>query len=62
MDQARLRQILLDLQSGQRDVDQTLDRLRAFPYDDLGYARLDVQREIRQGIPEVVFGEGKTVE
>ena len=62
MDQARLKQILLDLKSGQRDVDQTLDRLRAFPYDDLGYARLDVQREIRQGIPEVVFGVGKTVE
>lgn len=62
MDQARLTQILLDLQSGRSDVDQTLDRLRAFPYDDLGYARLDIHREIRQGLPEVVFGEGKTVE
>lgn len=37
-----------------------LDQLRQAPFEDLGFARIDHHREIRQGFPEVVFGAGKT--
>src|SRR5438477_10331419 len=37
-----------------------LDELRARPYEDLGFARVDHHRSIRQGFPEVVLGLGKT--
>jgi NCAIR mutase (PurE)-related protein len=39
-----------------------LERFAALPYRDLGFARVDVHREVRQGAPEVVLGEGKTPE
>ncbi len=62
MDTQKLRQLLDKVQEGQISVDQALDRLRALPYDDIGYARLDVHRSLRQGLPEVVFCQNKTVE
>src|SRR5688572_18082690 len=39
---------------------QLLDALRASPYEDLGFARVDHHRALRQGFPEVVLGLGKT--
>jgi NCAIR mutase (PurE)-related protein len=62
MDTQKLRQLLADVQTGQVGVDQALDRLRALPYDDIGYARLDLHRSLRQGLPEVVFCQNKTSE
>jgi NCAIR mutase (PurE)-related protein len=62
MDVRKLRDLLVNLQRGQIDVDQALDRLRTLPYDDLGHARLDLHRELRQGLPEVVFCQDKTPE
>jgi NCAIR mutase (PurE)-related protein len=62
MDVRKLRELLVDLQAGRVDVDQALHRLRALPYDDLGHARLDLHRELRQGLPEVVFCQSKTPE
>jgi len=43
-------------------VDDAFERLRALPYENVGVARVDHHRGIRQGVPEVIFGEGKTVE
>jgi NCAIR mutase (PurE)-related protein len=43
-------------------VDEAFERLRAWPYENVGAARVDHHRPVRQGIPEVVFGEGKTAE
>jgi hypothetical protein len=60
MDQSRLRDLLARVQEGQTTVDQALERLRTLPYEDLGHARLDLHRELRQGMPEVVFCENKT--
>jgi pyridinium-3,5-biscarboxylic acid mononucleotide synthase len=37
-----------------------LERLRQLPFEDLGYARLDLHRDLRNGMPEVVFCQGKT--
>src|SRR5256885_9369713 len=39
---------------------QLLEELRARPYEDLGFARVDHHRSVRQGFPEVVLGLGKT--
>lgn len=62
MDTDKLTVLLTQVQTGQVSVDQALDRLRALPYDDIGYARLDVHRPLRQGLPEVVFCQNKTIE
>lgn len=62
MDTDKLRQLLAEVQAGQLGLDQALDRLRALPYDDIGYARLDLHRPLRQGLPEVVFCQNKTVD
>ena len=62
MDTDKLTRLLTQVQTGQVSVDQALDRLRALPYDDIGYARLDVHRPLRQGLPEVVFCQNKTIE
>ena len=59
-----LRTLLDDLQRGAITTDeahrQLLDHLRRAPYEDLGFARIDHHRPIRQGFPEVMFGLGKT--
>jgi NCAIR mutase (PurE)-related protein len=62
MDPARLRQLLEKVQSGEMDLAHALAELRTLPFADLGYARVDHHRALRQGVPEVVFAEGKTTD
>ncbi len=62
MDIDKLKQLLAEVQAGQLDVEQALDRLRSLPYDDIGHTRLDLHRSLRQGLPEVVFCQNKTVD
>ncbi|HLV21221.1 MAG TPA: nickel pincer cofactor biosynthesis protein LarB [Polyangiaceae bacterium] len=62
MDSVRLRQLLERLRGGTLEVDAALEELRALPFADLGYARVDHHRALRLGMPEVVFGLGKTPE
>lgn len=63
MDESRIRDLLADVRAGNVNVEQALERLRALPYDDLGdFARLDIHRGLRQGMPETVFCESKTPE
>jgi NCAIR mutase (PurE)-related protein len=56
----QLRQLLADVQAGQTSIDAAIQRLRALPYENLGFARLDTHRSIRQGFPEVIFCQGKS--
>lgn len=60
----QLRDLLAQVASGHVDVDVACDRLveamRSRPFEDLGFARVDHHRSIRQGFPEVVLGLGKT--
>lgn len=56
-----LKHLLLDLTTGKIEVDDALERLRHLPFEDLGFANVDHHRELRQGAPEVIFGEGKSV-
>ncbi|KPJ99163.1 MAG: 1-(5-phosphoribosyl)-5-amino-4-imidazole-carboxylate carboxylase, partial [Nitrospira bacterium SG8_35_4] len=41
------------------DVKDALDTLKHLPYEDIGIAKVDHHRELRHGIPEVIFAEGK---
>jgi pyridinium-3,5-biscarboxylic acid mononucleotide synthase len=57
---AALLELLGAVAAGELDPRGGLDRLAKLPYDDLGFARVDVHRELRQGAPEAVLAEGKT--
>lgn len=60
MDQDRLKTLLEEVRAGATPVDAALERLRHLPFEDLGFAKVDHHRAIRHGIPEVIFGKGKT--
>jgi pyridinium-3,5-biscarboxylic acid mononucleotide synthase len=60
MDQHQLRALLDQVRDGAVEVDAAIDRLRHMPFEDLGFAKVDHHRALRQGMPEVVFGKGKT--
>lgn len=55
-----LKQILEDVASGRTKPNKALKRLKSFPFEDLGFAKVDHHRVLRRGFPEVVFGQGKT--
>jgi pyridinium-3,5-biscarboxylic acid mononucleotide synthase len=55
-----LRDLLEAVRTGDTSPDDALDRLSELPYRDLGFARVDVHRELRQGAPEAILAEGKT--
>jgi NCAIR mutase (PurE)-related protein len=57
-----LRQLLEDLHQQRISPDEGIALLRHLPYEDLGFAQVDHHRGLRQGFPEVVFCQGKTVE
>src|SRR5579872_2570125 len=60
MDQDHLRGLLEQVRAGAVDVDAAIERMRHLPFEDLGFAKIDHHRALRHGIPEVVFGKGKT--
>jgi NCAIR mutase (PurE)-related protein len=62
MDRENVRKLLEEVKAGAVDVDGALERLRHLPFEDLGFAKVDHHRALRHGIPEVVFGKGKTPE
>src|SRR5687767_4718957 len=62
MDRNNLKSLLEQVRSGNMEIDSALDRLKHLPFEDLGFAKLDHHRALRHGMPEVVFGKGKTPE
>jgi NCAIR mutase (PurE)-related protein len=56
----QIRTLLEDVKKGKKSVDFALEKLKHLPFEDMGFARIDHHRAIRQGFPEVVFGRGKT--
>ena len=62
MDERELEQLLRQVQTGAVTVEDAAAALRTAPFEDLGYARVDHHRAIRQGAAEVIFGQGKTAE
>jgi NCAIR mutase (PurE)-related protein len=61
MNREELSKLLARVRAGKLAVPRALEQLRHFPSENLGFARTDNHRAIRQGFPEVVFCEGKTV-
>ena len=56
------KRILERLRDGELTVDQALLQLKIAPFEDLGYAKVDHHRSLRQGAAEVIYGAGKTAE
>ena len=54
--------VLQEVQSGVLTPEEALLRLKLAPYEDLGYAKVDYHRAVRQGVPEVIYGQSKTPE
>jgi NCAIR mutase (PurE)-related protein len=58
----RLREILAHVSAGEITTDDALRQLKRLPFEDLGFAKVDHHRSLRTGLPEVIFGQGKTAE
>ena len=57
-----IRQLLEAVKSGETSVDDALLEIKKAPFEDIGYAKVDLHRKIRQGVAEVIYGAGKTPE
>jgi len=56
------RKMLEALSRGEISVDEALLKLKTKPFEDIGYAKVDTHRAVRQGVAEVIYGAGKTVD
>ncbi|MBT0664243.1 nickel pincer cofactor biosynthesis protein LarB [Geobacter pelophilus] len=61
MDSNELKRLLEGVATGEISVERSLERLKHLPFEDLGFANVDHHRELRQGYPEVIFGQGKSI-
>jgi pyridinium-3,5-biscarboxylic acid mononucleotide synthase len=59
MNASDIRELVKALQKGQLSSEQAIERLKNLPFEDLGFAKIDHHRGLRQGYPEVVFARGK---
>ena len=57
-----IRQLLEAVKAGETSVDEAMLELKKAPFEDIGYAKVDLHRKIRQGAAEVIYGAGKTPE
>lgn len=62
MSDKHTKRILQAVQDGQMSVEDAILKLKLEPFQDLGYAKVDHHRRLRQGVPEVIYGAGKTAE
>jgi NCAIR mutase (PurE)-related protein len=60
MDEGTLRSLLEDVALGRLAAEEAARRLRRLPFADLGFARVDHHRMLRTGLPEAIYGPGKT--
>jgi len=62
MNQQKTLEMLQKIRTGEISPEEAMMHLRMEPFEDLGYARVDHHRELRQGVAEVIYGEGKSPE
>ena len=60
IDQQKLRELLEGVAAGTTSIDAAVDDLRLLPYEDIGFAKIDHHRALRDTLPEVVLADGKT--
>jgi len=59
MNQSELLKFLESVKAGELAPDKAIERLKHLPFEDLGFAKVDHHRALRQGFAEVVLGKGK---
>jgi len=62
MDEEQVRDLLEQVRSGACDVHEAVSRLKNLSIEDMGFACLDHHRQLRTGMPEVIYGEGKSAD
>jgi len=62
MNETQLRSLFEEVRAGAVEIDAAIHRVRHMPFEDLGFAKVDHHRALRQGMPEVIFAKGKTPE
>lgn len=60
MNAAAIRDLFDRVRNGKLSPDEAVNRLRHLPFEDLGFAKIDHHRALRNGMPEIILGEGKT--
>ena len=60
MEQQEIRELLTRVSRGEMPVEEAVLKLKEQPFEELGYAKLDHHRALRQGAAEVIYGAGKT--
>ncbi len=62
MDRKQLEELIINIRSGKVSTEAALQALKKLPFEDLGYAKVDHHRCLRNGVPEVIYCAGKTPE
>ena len=62
MDREQMLEVLRAVQAGTTTPEDALGRMVVAPYEDIGYAKIDLHRQLRNGVGEVIYGAGKTAE
>ena len=57
-----MEKILQAVQDGSLSIEEAMHQIKLSPFTDLGYAKVDLHRQVRQGATEVIYGAGKTPE
>lgn len=60
MNSDSIRKLFQQVRQGKVSPDEAVERVRHLPFEDLGFAKVDHHRALRNGMPEVIFGKGKT--
>ena len=55
-----IQRLLEGVREGSVSVEEALLKLKTKPFEDIGYAKVDMHRKLRQGAAEVIYGAGKT--
>ncbi|HEX9060627.1 MAG TPA: nickel pincer cofactor biosynthesis protein LarB [Clostridia bacterium] len=61
MDAENIKHLLEGVKDGNVSIDEALKKLKKLPFEDLGFAKIDHHRDLRNGCPEVIYSQGKTV-
>src|SRR5436853_249596 len=62
MNSDSMRKLFDEVRRGKLSPDEAVERMRHMPFEDLGFAKIDHHRALRNGMPEVIFGQGKSPE
>ncbi len=62
MNNEKLKELLEEVKNGGMSVDEAVAELKILPFEDIGFAKIDHHRRIRNGFPEVIYSQGKTID